>query len=284
MDSSWCLYIYRNSLAVGCFVMLPKLFSPKFDIFGITLHIYGFIIGVSIVLGWWIVEKIAKKNQVSQKLLSRLGLIAGAGAFVGARLWHVLTDFHLYQNSIEQVFSVWQGGLSILGAIFGGIVGLILAHKAGLASKKDVLTFVDLAAFGMPFAQAFGRLANWVNQELYGLPTDLPWKIYISPENRLPEFRNDEFFHPLFLYESLGSLLLGCFLLFFMKNKFRIGSGRVAATYLFGYALIRFFLDFLRPDKTMIAGWSLGINQFILLTVILFFVCLWLFGKKFAKN
>lgn len=254
------------------------------NIFGLTFHLYGLIIGISLILLWRISEYfLMGKISKNSKLTLFIWMIISA--LIGARVWHVATQWDLYSNSIVSIFFIWQGGLSIFGALLGGLIGVIVASKVHNFTRGEILRFADAIAIAMPLSQATGRLANWVNEELYGPPTDLPWKIYISEQNRLNGFENQEYFHPLFLYEAIGSLFLGL-LLFFLERKshFKLGQGKILLLYLFGYGVLRFFLDFIRIDKTMISNTNLGLNQFLifisLFIILAFWVVKWFSYKK----
>jgi phosphatidylglycerol:prolipoprotein diacylglycerol transferase len=123
---------------------------------------------------------------------------------------------------------------------------------------------LDYAAPGVALAQAIGRWGNFVNQELYGPPTDLPWGIFIRPENRLPGYLAYERFHPLFLYESLWNLGLALFLLWIWRRfKGRLLDGDLFLVYLIGYPLGRFLLEFIRID--IVRAYGLNLNQTLML-------------------
>lgn len=260
------------------------------NIFGFTLNFYGLIIGLAIYLAIFLIEKKAfsadeKKNLISQDLFQKLIFMVIFSGVVGARLWHVATDFNLYENDFFSVFKIWEGGLSILGGIFGGFLGAIIflwKREGGLGKLK---TAVDLSVFGLPFGQALGRFGNYVNQELYGAPTNLPWKIFIDPEKRVAGYENYPYFHPLFLYESLLMLLFGLGMWvydrFSRKNgKKIIGEGKYFAFYLVFYGVVRFFLDFLRIDNAKILL-GLGANQLIILFLLI--VAMFFFVQKNRK-
>jgi phosphatidylglycerol:prolipoprotein diacylglycerol transferase len=172
------------------------------------------------------------------------------------------------------IFQVWQGGLSIIGGILGGTIAAFLYQK--IHHSIPVLKIFDLAVLGLPFAQAVGRLGNFVNQELYGFPTRLPWAIFIDPAHRYPLYQNEGFYHPLFAYEMIGLLLLGGCLWQKEKHKeWLVGSGKYFFVYLLFYTFFRFCLDFLRIDKTLLSGTSLGLNQVVLLGVFLSGIMWW---------
>jgi prolipoprotein diacylglyceryl transferase len=171
-------------------------------------------------------------------------------ALLGARIYHLVTDWQLYQGaSFFDLIAVWKGGLGFLGAIFGGLLGLILwlkfnHHKLGLFFR-----YMDLLVFGLPIAQIIGRFGNFFNQELYGLPTDLPWGIMVHGAS----------YHPLFIYEGIANLLLFVFLITLGQRKaFVLGKGQYAFLYLFCYAFIRFWLEYLRLETAHFDG-AMGI-------------------------
>lgn len=222
-----------------------------------NFHLYGFIVGVASVTGILLVEK--KMEGLDQKLKNYyldLALIFVFG-LVGARGWHVATDYYLYAGNFFGIFEIWNGGLSILGAVLGGVMGAFFVARLEDFSLAKLL---DLSVFGLPVAQSIGRWANYFNEELYGLPTNLPWRINIEGQG----------YHPLFLYESLLTLVFAIFIWFRMNEK-RIGSGFVFWLYVFYYSVIRFFLDFLRPEKASLdfLDRQLGVNQSVLIIVIL---------------
>jgi len=130
---------------------------------------------------------------------------------IGARLYHVLTPSRYsgittadYLQNPLMILTTWEGGLAMPGAIIGGVLGIYIFSKR---NKIKIGTLLDAAAPGIALAQAIGRWGNYINQELYGPPTDLPWGIYIAPQNRLLGYKAFEYFHPLFLYESIWNLL-----------------------------------------------------------------------------
>ena len=135
-------------------------------------------------------------------------------------------------------------------------------------NNLNILLILDAAAPGVALAQAIGRWGNFVNQELYGPPTDLPWKIFIRPENRISPYQDHEYFHPLFLYESLWSLG-NMFFLLWIARRFsdRLKTGDVFLVYLITYPVIRILLDFIRVDASEIAG--INANQTFMVIVLL---------------
>jgi len=177
------------------------------NLWQLPFHPYGLIIGIAVVTGITLAEKKALAHSVGQTEFWRMITWVIVGGVVGARLWHVLTDYYLYTNSLFDVFKIWQGGLSVLGAVAGGLIGLLVAIKLSGQTFSLLPKYLDLSIFGLPISQAIGRLGNWVNHELYGLPTNLPWAIRIPLQNRAVGYENNEFFGLIHHHFNGGSLL-----------------------------------------------------------------------------
>ena len=263
-------------------------------------HLYGFFIALGILAGLLVVDKIADVQNFVNKDKDGKGLEVDVFSIlpwilipgiIGARFYHVVDYWSYYDKNLIEIFYLWQGGLGIFGGIIGGVSGLFI-YSAFISLKqfrKDIkileikklmeispqyfnilisnfFSLLDLGAIGLPLGQAIGRWGNYFNQELYGLPTSLPWGIYIRPENRLPGFENFERFHPLFLYESLGCLLI--FLIIFGIANFSSRShGKLFFLYLFLYSFLRFWLEFLRIEGWRIKG--IRVNQFVCLSLMM---------------
>jgi phosphatidylglycerol---prolipoprotein diacylglyceryl transferase len=241
----------------------------SWQFWGITFHAYGLILGLALVVALWLIEKRAQQAGQFPQAWSKIMVITILGGVVGARLWHLATDWNLYAADWQQVWFVWQGGLSIVGAVVGGFVSLLGACLVWQVQAKFSY-FLDLAVFGLPLGQAIGRVANWLNQELYGAPTNVPWAIYIEPQHRLSGLKQAEYYHPLFMYELLGTASFGLGLWWFdarlsKQGKSWLGTGGYFWLYVAYYCLLRFMLDFWRIDKAVVSGWVLGVNQIWLL-------------------
>lgn len=259
-------------------------------------HWYGFLVGVGVVTCILTVEFALKKwsshtkrtSKNEQELLAyfwRLLLVVLLFAVVGARIWHGVTDFHLYRTNIVDLLWINQGGLSILGAVFGGILGIISFQWFQKSkAKKTTLFWIDACVLGVVFGQMIGRIGNWVNQELYGLPSDLPWAISIHEVNRVTGYEQFATYHPLFLYEIILLAPLS-FILWrvFLKDPSKLGTGFFIALYGVWYGLGRVLLEFIRVDKATVFGLNLGINQIILLLVAVF-SAFYLFTKRNLKT
>jgi len=239
------------------------------------VRFYGIILMTGALVGGWLAAREAKRRGMDPEIVWDLLIWLIIGGVIGARLWHVFTPSpsalvvdpvtgqmvnpYFAGGTVRflDILTIWNGGLGIPGAVIGGVIALYFyARKNGL----DFKDWLDIGAPSVALGQAIGRLGNLFNQELYGAPTDLPWKLYIDPRHRLASFQNVEYYHPLFAYEAILNLA-NMFLLIWVTRNYE-GSrrkGDVFLVYLIAYPLIRFGLDFLRLDASEIGG--ININQ-----------------------
>lgn len=240
---------------------LPSPPSPiLFEAGPIALRYYGLFIALAIVVGTWLASReLDRKGYDPTAALDSLFFVIPPG-FVGARLYHVITDWGLYSDNFTGVFEVWNGGLGIYGAVAGGFLG---ALAFCWWRQISVLEFADAAAPGLIIGQAIGRWGNYFNQELFGRPTNLPWGIRIAEENRPFGFEEVEVFHPTFLYESLWNLAVGLVLLW-IARRFAgwLMAGDLFLIYVSLYSVGRFFVEALRIDPAFIIGTFRG-NLFV---------------------
>lgn len=236
----------------------------------IKIYWYGLFIAVGILAAYltskWLLEKYKSKFDSGERFLRiidlpDLAIYLAAGGFIGARLFYVISEWRYFLLRPADTFKVWNGGLWIYGTIFGGFIGLFIYAKKYAVSMKNIFAkfILDLLAPGMIFAQAIGRWGNYFNQELYGLPTKLAWGIPVDIINRTNGYQMFEYFHPVFLYESLWCIAVGMFLLGMHFYKLRktpagaefnnIASGRIFFAYLFLYSFGRVAFEFLRVDS-----------------------------------
>ncbi len=239
------------------------------------VRFYGILLMLGAVAGGWLATREAKRRGHDPEIVWDLLIYLIIGGVVGARLWHIFTP---PPSSIEQgittawylthpldALAVWEGGLGIPGAVLGGAAVLYFyARKRGLSFAE----WVDIGAPSLALGQAIGRWGNFFNQELYGMPTDLPWKIYIDPMHRVRGFETVEYFHPLFLYESLLSLANMLLLLWLgRRHAEALKAGDLFLVYLILYPVERFVLDFLRLDASLVSG--INPNQTVMAVVAL---------------
>jgi phosphatidylglycerol:prolipoprotein diacylglycerol transferase len=232
------------------------------------IRFYGILLMTGALAGGFLAPVEMKRRGHDPEMVWDLLVYLIVGGIIGARLWHVLTP---PPSSIAQGFTtqyylthpldalaIWKGGLGIPGTILGGLVAMYLYTRAH--PEIGFLEWADIAAPSLALGQAIGRWGNFFNQELYGAPTNLPWKIYIDPAHRLAGYENFSFYHPLFAYESILNLANMLLLLWVLRRyRTELKRGDVFNVYLIAYPLIRFSLDFLRLDASQV--FSLNINQ-----------------------
>jgi phosphatidylglycerol:prolipoprotein diacylglycerol transferase len=239
----------------------------------VMIRYYALIILAGAMVAAWLATQEAKRRGKDPEMVWDMLPWLLIGGIIGARLWHVLTPSssnaamglttqYYFQNPLE-ILKIWKGGLGIFGGIIGGAVALAIYCRA---NKQNFFEWTDIIVPGLLIAQAIGRWGNFVNQEVYGPPSDLPWAIYIDPAHRLPGFETVERYHPLFLYESLLTLLGGLLLLYIArKYKDKLFIGDLFLMYLVYYPLIRFGLEFIRLDPSAVG--TININQTVMLIV-----------------
>ena len=261
-------------------------FSPSPNIFSLgslTLKWYGLLIVLGATLALLVALKLAKYYQLKKEVVLDLAFWLIIIGLLGARLYDVLLELPYYLKYPIKIFYIWEGGLAIHGAIIAGLFVLYFF------SKKQQLNFWALSALTatvLPLAQAIGRWGNYFNQELFGRPTNLAWGIPIDISHRPADYLSYTYFQPTFLYESLGLIIIFLNLLFltirflkkqtvcpnFYKNQVFI--------YLISYSVLRFFLEFIRIDKTPIL---LGLRWPQIVSLIIIIISLILFFKSHVQ-
>ena len=253
------------------------------------VHYYGVLIMSGVLAAAWLTMRQLKKQGIDSEIVWDLLPGTVIGGIIGARIWHILTPSQsLVDSGVTTMYylthpldmlAIWNGGLGIPGAIIGGAFTVWI-----LARKKEVsfLVLFDAISPGLALAQAIGRWGNFINQEVYGMPSNLPWAINIDPAHRLPEFADQATYHPLFLYESLLNLLIMGILLWVSKRfQQQRKPGMIFQLYLIFYAIVRFSLEFLRLDTSNVGG--INANQTLMAVIALtsLAILLWrIFSKK----
>lgn len=243
----------------------------------VQVRYYGIIIVVAMLVAATVAARLAKRDGRDPDHIWGALTWAIIPGIIGARLWFVLFPpatlvdqgmntiwfFENFFNLENGAIAIWSGGLSIFGAVLGGFAGAYIYMRR---NNLPLGPWLDIAAVGLPLGQAIGRWANFVNQELYGIPTTLPWGIPIDSAHRVEPYRSlvqyplDTGFHPLFLYESLWSLLAFIVLLnLFQRFRDRLFPGDIFIIYLIQYAFIRFILEGIRVEVTLIG--DLNVSQ-----------------------
>src|SRR5262245_55981912 len=171
-----------------------------FEIGPLVVRWYGILMALAIVVGLWLGHREAKREGLPADDIISASQWAILAGLLGARIYEVIFNWDYYGQYPAKIVAVWEGGLAIHGGlIVGPLVGAFLAWRWRL----PILRGLDVAAPSIAIGQAIGRWGNFFNEEAFGRPTTLPWKLYISPGHRPPGFGQYEYFHPTFLYESL---------------------------------------------------------------------------------
>jgi len=226
---------------------IPSPSSGELAVGPLTLHAYGFMLLLGICAAVVLTGIRWTRRGGDWDLVLRAAMWSVVGGIIGARLYHVATSWsEIGDPKWKGVFEIWNGGLGIWGAVFGGALAVaIVVHR----SEESVWAFFDAAAPGVLLAQAIGRWGNWFNQELFGKPTNLPWGLEIDTEKAsLAGFLGSNTFHPLFLYESLWCLL-GVAVLLLVDRRFDIRPPGIFWLYVAWYTLGRVFFEQLRVDE-----------------------------------
>ncbi len=242
-----------------------------FNIFGIKIYFYALIIIAGALLGAFLASREAKRRGYDGDIIWDLLPWVLMAGIIGARLWHVLTpDSTLLIDGKNpyflrplEILNIRKGGLGIPGAIMAGVLALWIYCRR---KKLSLLTWLDILAPGLALGQAIGRWGNYFNQEVYGMPSNLPWAIKIDEAHRLPGYLDVERYHPTFLYEFIWNLLNMALLLWVARRfKDKLKPGDVFFIYMIIYAVGRFLLEFIRIVNSPIAG--INSNQALMVIV-----------------
>ena len=225
--------------------MLVSPEIPYITVFGFNIFYYGIILALAIFVGIVISNRVAIREYFLYGLVPNIATSVIIGGIIGARLYYCLLNCSMYISNPIEIFALREGGMSIHGAILGGVIVLLYQAKK---HNIEFLKLCDIFAMGMPVAQAIGRWGNFFNSEAFGLPTTMPWGLYIRPQYRPERFFNSEYFHPTFLYESVLDILLFIILYKFIFNKYKDNSGCITAIYLILYSVIRILVEQIRVD------------------------------------
>ncbi len=236
--------IFRGS------IVLPQ----AFNLGPITVRYFGISLALAVACAYWLAIKRATLYNIPTKEAEDIILWVIVGGFIGARLYHVLSSLPYYLQHPDHIIMVWHGGLSVIGSLLAGL--LTLYWKLG-DKRKILLSYLDWLAPSMVLGQIIGRFADLFNYELFGYPTSLPWKMFIPDQFRPLQFANSAYFHPLFLYESLGNMLILLLLLKLSRSK-QNQPGWLFFLNLLSYGILRFFLEFLRIDSLLLGQFRLN--------------------------
>ena len=225
--------------------MFINNFDPvAFQIMSFEIRWYSLAYILGIVIGWILCKKIfIKKSDISEKFDDYITYLI-IGVIVGGRLGYVIFyNFDYYIINLFDIFKIWEGGMSFHGGLIGIIISSVLFAKK---NGDDAFVYMDLVALVAPIGIFFGRLANFLNSELYGIPSSVPWAVVFVKIDDLSR-------HPSQLYEAiLEGIILFLILLYFIKRNFDKKDGYISALFLIFYSIFRFIVEFFRvPDEQL---------------------------------
>jgi phosphatidylglycerol---prolipoprotein diacylglyceryl transferase len=230
----------------------------------LALRWYGLLIATGVLLGTTLAHREAIRRGMDPDRLLNAIVVAVLVALLGARLYYVLFNWDYYGANPAKIVAVWEGGLAIHGGLIAGLLATILYCRH---AKLPLPVTLDVMAPCVAIGQAIGRWGNFFNQEAFGAPTNLPWKLYIDPAHRPPHLAGFEYFHPTFLYESLWNLLVFAILWFGLRKRLEGRPGALTLCYLGLYSIGRFFVEGLRIDSLMLGSFRAAQVVSLLLVV-----------------
>jgi len=223
--------------------MFINNFDPvAFQIMSFEIRWYSLAYILGIVIGWSLCKKIFIKNSdINEKFDDYIAYLI-IGIILGGRIGYIIFyNFSYYLDNIFDIFKIWQGGMSFHGGLVGVIVSSFLFAKK---NNQNPFFYLDLVSLVAPIGIFFGRLANFINSELYGTATDVPWSVIFIKVDNLSR-------HPSQLYEAiLEGVILFLILLFFTNKNYLKKPGLISGLFIIFYSLFRFFVEFFRiPDE-----------------------------------
>ncbi len=224
--------------------MFINNFDPvALEIFSLEIRWYSLSYIAGILIGWYLAKRYFVTNDFKEKFDDYVTFVI-IGLIIGGRLGYVIFyNFKYYQNNFFEIFEIWQGGMSF----HGGVIGIIIASILFAKKKNDnVFKYLDVVAVVSPIGIFLGRIANFINSELYGYETSMPWGVKFIQIDNL-------YRHPSQIYEAiLEGVLLFLLLIFFWNiKKFRT-PGKISSLFLIFYSIFRFIAEYYRiPDEQL---------------------------------
>ncbi len=247
----------------------PVLFS----IGPFEMRYYGLIFVLGLIIAYFLFAYLArrKKIKLSENDIANLFLYGIIGIILGSRIFYVVVyNLPYYLANPFEIIAVWHGGLSF----HGGLIGAILAIAYFCKKRKiDFYEITDIAVIPLALGLALGRIGNFINGELYGRITGVPWAVKFPDE---PGFR-----HPSQIYESLKNFFI-FFTLWLIKDK-KLPKGFLSWLFVVMYSALRFIIEFFRmPDEQI--GFIIGLTMGQILSIIMFFIGLWFMYRVYKKK
>ncbi len=232
------------------------------------LQLYGVCMAAAVLVGHLIAQQRRSRFALTSQTADAVIFWVVIAGFLGARAYHVISDFNYYWVNPGEVLQVWHGGLSIYGALIGGLLGLlvwVMSHHSKPERLSVYARLLDWLTPSILAGQIIGRFGNFFNYELFGYPTNVPWKMFVPEQFRSPGYFAQSFYHPLFLYEALANLVILLFLYRYIDQKTRPGA--LFLWYVLLYNVSRFFLEFLRIDAVFVGDFRINAGVSALLVI-----------------
>ena len=249
-----------------------SLRSPGPELFQLgpfSLRWYGLLIAISVFIGLKLSGKLASQKGLKKSLINDLLPILVLSSVIGARIYYVAFEWRNYTGKnfwssikllnlnipIPSAVEIWGGGIAIHGALIMGTLSIIFFCRW---KKEPFWDVIDVLVPSVALGQAIGRWGNFFNNEAFGIPTNLPWKLFIPYQFRPDLFLKQDYFHPTFLYESIWNVFVFSLLIFLLskanKKEFKLPPGSLSCLYLITYSLGRFWIEALRTDPLCLGG------------------------------
>lgn len=253
-----------------------------FEILGKPIYYYSICIATGIILGSYVSYIVTKKcyKYLDENVFYNYTPILIFCAIICARLYYVILCWNYFSKHLAQIPMIWTGGLTIHGAVFGGILGGWIKTRI---DKISFFAYSDAAPWGILVGQIIGRFGNFFNSEAFGTPTNLPWKLYIAPQFRPEGFENFEYFHPTFLYEAIWNIGVFLLLFFVFRKLMKNIRGGVFFMYLILYSVGRILIESIRTD-TVSYFWGIPTPTWVsIITIIISVFCIFYSWKNQDK-
>ena len=255
--------------------MFINNFDPvAFSLFSLNFRWYSLAYIFGIIIGWVLAKKFFIKNDETLEKFDDYITYLIIGVIVGGRLGYVIFyNFDYYINNILEIFIIWHGGMSFHGGLLGVIFASIWFAKK---NNQDPYVYLDTVSIVAPIGIFFGRVANFINSELYGTETSLPWGVRFIQVD-------DLYRHPSQLYEAFFEGILLFIILFYLKKKFWLKNpGFISGMFLLIYSIFRFFIEFLRVPDEHLGYFALGLSMGQIISLIFLIIGIYLSFTKYV--
>ncbi len=259
--------------------MFINNFDPvAIEILSLEIRWYSIAYIMGILLGWYLAKQVLIKNHNLKDRFDDYVTYVIIGIIIGGRFGYVLFyDPKYYLSNLFDIIKIWQGGMSFHGGLLGVIFASIIYSKK---NSEDVFKYLDIVALVAPIGIFFGRISNFINSELYGYETSMPWAVQFIQIDNL-------YRHPSQLYEAiLEGFILFLILIFFWKKKYLDEAGKLSAIFLIFYSSFRFFCEFFRVPDVQLGYLMFNLSMGQIISIIFFIAgsALYFFKNETKKN